>query len=96
MRRELARRSDKLTEARAKLAALEPGGASARPEPVDSASQIEGRAEALTCLRCDAPLKVKEHRAITDPRAGSVRELELLCPRCGTPRTHYYQVHALH
>lgn len=94
VRRELVRASDKLAEARIKLAALEPGGAPDRPLIVDSASQIEGRAASLPCLRCESTTKVHEHRALHGS-AGTIRELELACPRCGTRRLVYYQVATL-
>lgn len=93
-RRENERDLDKLTDARMKLAALEVGGAPERPMDVDSASQIEGRAEALLCFRCEHPLKIEEHRALHHPSSGSVRELALRCPTCGTKRNAYYRVRA--
>lgn len=91
LRRELSREQEKLAEARIKLAALEVGGSPERAEPVDSASQVEGRAEALACLRCETPMKVREHRALHHP-TGTLREIELGCPRCGARRLHYYRV----
>jgi len=94
-RREAARDQDKLAEARGKLAALEVGGSPERPDEVDSASQIEGRAEMLTCHRCEHALKVQEHRALHHHASGSVRELALICPQCGAKRRAYYRVRAL-
>lgn len=94
LRRELERSHEKLAHARQKLAALEPGGSPERPAAVESASQIEGRAEQLECLRCGGALKVKEHRAIVHPRAGSLREIELRCPACGKARLAYFRVGA--
>ena len=91
VQRELVRTNDKLAEARAKLAALEPGGSAERPEIVDSASQIEIRAQALTCHRCEARSKVREHRVV-HTSAGPIREVELACPRCASVRLHYYRV----
>jgi hypothetical protein len=90
-RRELSREQDKLTEARIKLAALEVGGSPERPAQVDSASQIEGRAETLGCLRCETPMKIREHRALHHV-TGTLREVELSCPRCGARRLTYYRV----
>lgn len=92
VRRASAREADKLFDARTKLAALEPGGSPTRPFAVGSASQIEGRAEQIECLRCGAPSKIAEHRAVHHPDAGSVRELDLRCPRCGERRTVWFRV----
>ncbi len=94
MRREASRDLDALAEARRKLAALEVGGSPERATELDSASQIEGRAEALTCFRCEHSLKLLEHRALHHPSAGSVRELSLACPQCGTRRVAYFRVRA--
>ena len=93
-RRENERDLDKLEAARTKLAALEVGGSPERPAEVDSASQIEGRAEALPCFRCDHALKIVEHRALHHSSSGSVRELALACPKCGTKRRAYFRVRA--
>jgi hypothetical protein len=91
-RRLLERDAEKLARAREKLAALEEGGSPERPAEVGSASQIEGRASQLECLACGELLKVKEHRAISHPTAGALRELELGCPRCRRRRVAYYRV----
>lgn len=93
-RREAERDLHQLAEARSKLASLEAGGSPERPLEVDSASQIEGRAEALPCFRCEHALKITEHRALHHPSSGSVRELLLSCPRCGTKRRAYFRVRA--
>ena len=58
------RDADKLTRDRERLADLEPGGDRARPIEVESASQVEPHALALTCLRCDGPNRLDEHAAI--------------------------------
>jgi hypothetical protein len=91
-RRELARSQDALERARAKLAALEAGGTPSHPAAVESASQVEGRAEQLGCLRCAGALRVVEHRARVDPRAGSVREVQLRCSACGAERLAYFRI----
>jgi hypothetical protein len=97
LRRELARSEDKLARARERLAALEAGGTPAHPAAVESASQVEGRAEQLECLRCAGALRVVEHRARVDPRAGSVREVQLRCAACGAERLAYFRIaSALH
>lgn len=91
-RREVLRGLGKLAAAREKLAALEVGGSPERSFEVDSASQIEGRAETLSCLRCEGPLKLREHRSVVHPRAGGLRELELACKTCGRTRLVWYRV----
>jgi hypothetical protein len=92
-RREATRALEKLAEARAKLARMEPGGDPARPIEVASASVVEGRAESHACSRCDGALRVHEHRTASGPR-GTLREVELRCKRCGTPRILWFHVTA--
>lgn len=91
-RREALRDLEKLAEAREKLAALEPGGAPERPIEVSSASQVEVRATALPCLRCDGALRLVEHRSLVHPRAGALREVELSCRVCGARRLVWLRV----
>lgn len=91
-RREVMRGLEKLADARTKLAALEPGGTPERPLEVDAASQIEGRAESMACLRCEGELRVFEHRSIVHPKVGGLREVELACKACGQHRTVWYRV----
>jgi hypothetical protein len=55
----------RLADARERLARHEPGGSPALPIDVESASQIEVRAEGTPCLRCQAPNRVDEHTAET-------------------------------
>lgn len=91
-RREVLRGLDKLAGVREKLAALEPGGSPERPLEVESASQVEVRAAALPCLRCESALRIGEHRSTVHPRAGALREVELACRACGAKRTVWLRV----
>ncbi|GAB4215462.1 MAG: hypothetical protein OHK0013_41070 [Sandaracinaceae bacterium] len=90
-RREAERALQKLADARAKLARMQPGGDPARPIEVVSASVIESRAESLPCARCEGALRVHEHRVASGP-CGTLREVELRCKRCGTPRVLWFRV----
>ncbi len=89
--RSSVRELTKLADARAKLAALEPGGAPSRPLDVESASVIELRARSFPCTRCEGELVLDEHAAIVHG-GESLRELRLKCRRCGTPRTLWFRV----
>jgi hypothetical protein len=87
-RRALARDAEKLVRDRERLARLEPGGET-NPVVVDSASQIEPHALALSCLRCAAPYRLEEHAAVT---RGSerLRVTRVACPRCGSRREVWF------
>jgi hypothetical protein len=90
-RREAARDSVKLADAREKLSQLEAGGAPGRPIRVDSASVIELRAESMRCARCEGELKVEEHTAhVVDGL--SVRRVDARCKHCGTRRTIWFVI----
>ena len=97
-RRVADRTADKLTRDRERLAYLEPGGDSARPIEVESASQIEPHALALTCLRCGGPNRLEEHAAVTlRARAPSghddrQRVARLECPQCGARREVWFRI----
>lgn len=91
-RRAMERDAEKLARARERVAATEPGGAPERPIELSSASQVEGRATSLRCLRCEGELKLREHRAIVHPVGGSLREVELRCAPCGHPRLVWFRV----
>lgn len=89
--RALARDVQKLAEMREKLADLSAGGSSKHPILVQSASQIEVQARALTCPRCEHQgLRIDEHRAESGTRVLSTR-----CPNCGNERDYYYAIAAL-
>jgi DNA-directed RNA polymerase subunit RPC12/RpoP len=86
-RRVAERTADKLTRDRERLAYLEPGGDSARPIEVESASQIEPHALALTCLRCGGPNRLEEHAAVAGQRVA-----RLACPQCGARREVWFRI----
>jgi hypothetical protein len=89
--RELARRREKLFEARAKLAMLEPGGSKERPLEVVSASLVEVRAETEPCLRCSQPNRCVEHTALSTAH-GLLRVAHLRCPSCAVERLLYFRI----
>ncbi len=97
-RREAARDLAKLAQTRAKLAALERGGAADRPIEVASASIAEPHAANLECAACGAHAqRVDEHVAVTvspDGRepARRLRVVRLRCSRCGTRRDVFFRV----
>jgi hypothetical protein len=90
-RREAARAAEKLGRAREVLARLEPGGAAERPVDVESASQIEPHASALGCLRCDGPLRIDEHAAVTLGER-RLRVVKMRCAQCGTKRDAWFRI----
>jgi hypothetical protein len=96
-RRSAQRTADKLTRDRERLAYLEPGGDRARPIEVESASQIEPHALAMTCLGCDGANRLDEHVAVTLPgppgrETDRLRVARLLCPRCGARREVWFRI----
>lgn len=90
-RRAAARAQQKLTEQRARLARLEPGGAADRPLEVDSASVVEARVEAVPCIFCGGRVRTLEHRAETFGER-RLRVAAVRCVRCGADRTLYFRI----
>jgi hypothetical protein len=80
-----------LALARERLARIEPGGAPSRPVDVDSASQIEVRAESTPCLRCQGPYRIDEHTAEC-LEGEHVRVIHARCHHCGARRVMYFRV----
>jgi hypothetical protein len=77
--------------AREQLARLGPGGTAGLPLDVESASQIEVRAESTPCLACQGPYRVDEHTAERiDGR--HVRVVRVHCHHCGARRVFYFRV----
>jgi hypothetical protein len=77
--------------ARERLARLGPGGAAAHPLEVESASQIDVRAESMPCLVCQGPYRIDEHTAERiDGRY--VRVVRARCHHCGARRVLYFRV----
>lgn len=91
LRREAGRTAQKLARDRERLARLEPGGTSERPIDVESASQIEPHASAMTCLRCDGANRVVEHAAAT-VGGERLRPVQLACSRCGARREVWFRI----
>jgi hypothetical protein len=85
------RRTAAVVAARERLAAIEPGGSSARPIDVRWASQVEPRALGMPCLTCDGPYRLDEHTAERID-GETLRVLALHCGYCGAPRTMYFRV----
>jgi hypothetical protein len=80
-----------MVAARERLARLDPGASPARPIDVRFASQVEVRALATPCLRCDGPYRLNEHTA-ERIEGQSMRVLALHCGYCGAERTLYFRV----
>ncbi len=81
----------RLALARERLARLEPGGTPTHPVDVDSASQIEVRAESTPCLRCQGPYRIDEHTA-EHLEGERVRVVSVHCHHCGARRVIYFRV----
>jgi hypothetical protein len=81
----------RLALARERLARLEPGGTPSNPVDVESASQIEIRAESTPCLRCQGPYRLDEHTA-EHLDGHRVRVVRVHCHHCGAPRVMYFRV----
>lgn len=77
--------------ARERLARTGPGGTAALPFDVESASQIEIRAESVPCLVCQGPNRVDEHTA-ERIHGHSVRVVRVHCHHCGARRVIYFRV----
>jgi len=90
-RRERERAADKLGRDREHLARLEPGGTPGRPVLVESASQIEPHALAMTCLRCGGEMRLDEHAAVTVEGA-RLRVARMRCARCGARREVWFSI----
>ena len=90
-RRALARSAARLARGREKLASLEAGGSPERPIEVESASQIEPHALALTCLRCDGPNRLEEHAA-ESVDGERLRVVRMTCARCAARRAVWFRI----
>jgi len=76
---------------RERLARLEPGGAPARPLPIDSPVLVELRAVARPCPLCGGALRLDGHAAA---RVDGVRlrVATVACTMCGTRREIYFRL----
>ena len=90
-RRAQERVDAKVARDRERLARLEPGGAPAHPIDVESASQVEGHARSMPCVRCGEQARVAEHTAETIDGV-RVRVAKMLCPACASRRDIYFRV----
>lgn len=81
----------RLAQARERLARVEPGGTPSLPIEVESASQIEVRAESTPCLRCEGPYRIDEHTA-ERLEGNHVRVVRIHCHYCGARRVMYFRV----
>ncbi len=90
-RRQADRDVEKLMRDRARLAALEKGGAPDRPIQVTSASEVEIAARAVPCIQCGGIVRVEDHVAET-MGAERLRVAHVSCAACGTKRSLYYRI----
>jgi hypothetical protein len=91
LRRETARRSEKLTRDVDRLAKLERGGAADRPLMITSPSEVEVYASDTRCPLCQGAYDYLDHTAETIEGA-RLRVLRVKCRQCGTPRSYYFQL----
>ena len=87
-RRAAERAAKDLVRDREKLAVLSPGGTRERPMEVGSAAVVEPRINALACPQCEGPYRVLDHRSA----ASGLREVDVRCTSCGTPRTLWFRL----
>ncbi len=80
-----------LANDRARLAALEAGGAPERPIAVPTAALVEPSARGVRCALCDAPLTLEEHAAVTVDGV-RLRVVRMRCPACGARRELWYRI----
>lgn len=93
LRRQSDRDTQKLMRDRARLAALEPGGAPDRPIQIASASEVEVAARSTPCIQCGGEVRVEEHLAETIG-AERLRIAHVTCRICGTKRAIYFRIGA--
>jgi hypothetical protein len=90
-RRQGDRDTQKLMRDRARIAALEKGGAADRPIQVTSASEVEIAARGAPCIQCGGIVRVDDHVA-ESIGAERLRIAHVSCPACGTKRAIYYRI----
>ena len=94
LRRESARKAERLARNRERLFLLELGGSPERPIDVDSAAVVEIRARGVPCPRCDGDLAVDEHAAVS-AHGDRLREARLRCRKCGSRRSMWFRLPVL-
>jgi hypothetical protein len=93
-RRRLAAEAVELQVEADRLEAARPGGEPERAIEVESASQIEPRAERGPCPRCGGNLHVLAHtvRSVGTGGAERLRHVVCRCGGCGTERVTWFRV----
>jgi hypothetical protein len=87
LRRRVERATEKLEDAREKLARVSVGGSTVRPIEVASAAVIEPEAIALGCARCEGEVKLEDHDAVE-----GLRRVRTRCKRCGHVREVWLRI----
>ena len=89
--RERARELRKQVRRTEQLAGQLPGASSDKPIDVASASVVEQKARATSCIQCGGDLEVRGDRATSTAR-GVLRVMALVCRRCHAPRTLWFRI----
>lgn len=89
--RKQARSLAKLLREREALAKQAAGGAPDRPIVLESASQVEPRAETIGCARCDAEVRVTAHEATVSDGI-PLRVARVQCKACGAERPIWFRL----
>ena len=75
-----------------RLAAELPGGSPEQPIDVPSASVVETKARAISCVQCEAvEMEIRGDHATSTTR-GVLRELAMVCRRCHAARAIWFRV----
>jgi hypothetical protein len=90
-RRERERALRKTIRQIEKVAVAMPGGSAEHAIEVASSSVVEVQARSTPCPQCGGDLELRGDRATSTAR-GVLRELQLACRRCHTPRTLWFRV----
>jgi DNA-directed RNA polymerase subunit RPC12/RpoP len=94
LRRESARKAERLARNRERLFLLDLGGSPERPIDVDSAAVVETRARGVPCPRCESEHAVDEHAAVS-AHGERLREVRLRCRKCGSRRSMWFRLAVL-
>ena len=86
-RRARERAARDLVRDREKLAVLSPGGSREHPIEVDSSAVVEPRVRSLLCPQCEGAYRVLDHRSVS-----GLREVDVRCTTCSTPRTLWFRL----
>jgi len=91
LRRQSDRDIQKLMRDRARLGALEPGGAPDRPIRITAASEVEISATGIPCIQCGEEVRVDQHLAETIGTA-RLRIAHVSCRACKATRAIYFRI----